>query len=56
MYTELLFENPEATEEGEISEAHTRKLEKDIIDQPEIWLWTHRKWKYTKQYIDSTKN
>jgi KDO2-lipid IV(A) lauroyltransferase len=47
-YTELLFENPENTTEGEISEAHTRRLEKDIIEHPEIWLWTHRKWKHKK--------
>lgn len=55
MYTELLFENPENTSKGEISEAHTRKLEKDILEQPEIWLWTHRKWKHTKKYKDDTK-
>ncbi len=48
IYTELLFEKPETTVDGEISEAHTRKLEKDILEQPEIWLWTHRRWKYKK--------
>ena len=48
IFTELLFEKPETTAKGEISEAHTRKLEKDILDQPEIWLWTHRRWKYKK--------
>lgn len=49
IFTEMLFENPENTAEGEISEAHTRKLEKDILEQPEIWLWTHRRWKYTNK-------
>ncbi len=43
---EMLIENPRQTKEGEISEAHTRRLEKDIIEQPEIWLWTHRRWKH----------
>lgn len=44
---ETLFENPKDTKDGEISEAHTRKLEQDIINQPEIWLWSHRRWKHS---------
>jgi KDO2-lipid IV(A) lauroyltransferase len=42
---ELLVENPNATEEGEITEAHTRRLEKQIIENPAYWLWTHKRWK-----------
>ena len=45
---EYLVKNPKDTNEGEISELHTRKLEKDIIAQPEIWLWSHRRWKYKR--------
>ncbi|HSZ72583.1 MAG TPA: lysophospholipid acyltransferase family protein [Cytophagaceae bacterium] len=45
---EVLVENPKACVENEISEKHTRKLEKDIIAQPEIWLWTHRRWKHKR--------
>ncbi len=45
---ETLFENPASTLDGEISEAHTRKLEQEIILQPEIWLWSHRRWKHKK--------
>ena len=26
-----------------------KKLEKDIIAQPEIWLWSHRRWKYKRK-------
>ena len=48
---ETLFENPKDTVEGEISEAHTKKLEKDIIAQPEIWLWSHRRWKHKRPAI-----
>jgi KDO2-lipid IV(A) lauroyltransferase len=48
IFAETLIENPVDTTEGEISEMHTRKLEKEIIDQPEIWLWTHRRWKHKK--------
>ena len=46
--TEVLTENPKDTSEGEISEAHTRKLEADIIKKPEIWLWSHRRWKHKR--------
>ena len=43
---ETLFENPKETAVGEISEAHTRRLEADIIRQPGMWLWSHRRWKH----------
>jgi len=44
---ELLSENPKDTSEGEITEMHTKKLEKDIIENPAIWLWSHRRWKHS---------
>jgi len=49
IFAELLFDNPKETKEGEISETHTRRLEKDIIKQPEIWLWSHRRWKHKRK-------
>lgn len=42
---ELLFEHPEETTETEISQKHTKRLQQDIHQQPEIWLWSHRRWK-----------
>jgi Kdo2-lipid IVA lauroyltransferase/acyltransferase len=33
---------------GTITEIHTGKLETDIRRQPEIWLWTHRRWKHER--------
>jgi Kdo2-lipid IVA lauroyltransferase/acyltransferase len=45
----VLFENPKATAEFEITDTHTRKLEEAIIAQPEYWLWSHRRWKHRKE-------
>ncbi|MFT5777933.1 MAG: KDO2-lipid IV(A) lauroyltransferase [Crocinitomicaceae bacterium] len=30
---------------GEITEAHTRFLEQEILAQPHQWLWSHKRWK-----------
>lgn len=46
---EILVDEPKNTKEGEISELHTRQLEKDIKAQPEIWLWSHRRWKHKRK-------
>ena len=48
MNAEMLIENPADTPDGYISEMHTRRLEKDIIAHPAIWLWSHRRWKHKK--------
>lgn len=48
IFAELLEEHSGATKDGEISEKHTKKLEQDIIIQPETWLWSHRRWKHKK--------
>jgi Kdo2-lipid IVA lauroyltransferase/acyltransferase len=43
---ELLFANSKETKEGEISETFTKRLEKEIITDPSIWLWSHKRWKH----------
>lgn len=45
---EQLFPQPAETQDGEITLAHTRKLEDDIIAQPATWLWSHRRWKHKR--------
>jgi KDO2-lipid IV(A) lauroyltransferase len=42
---QTITEDPRQTYWGEITEAHTRLLEKDILDAPEYWLWSHKRWK-----------
>src|ERR1700741_1280811 len=49
VHSEILVQDPKNTKEGEISELHTRKLEADIKAQPEVWLWSHRRWKHKKK-------
>jgi KDO2-lipid IV(A) lauroyltransferase len=46
---EILVDRPSETRENEISELHTRKLETDIKKQPELWLWSHRRWKHQRK-------
>ncbi len=48
MVTETLVADPKNTLEGEITEIHTRRLERDIKDHPDLWLWTHRRWKHKR--------
>lgn len=46
-----LFDNPKTAKSGEITEAYTKKLEEEIIKNPELWLWTHNRWKHKKPQI-----
>jgi len=48
MNAEILSEHPADTTDGELSEMFTRRLEQDIISQPETWLWSHRRWKHKR--------
>jgi KDO2-lipid IV(A) lauroyltransferase len=42
---QTITEYPKTTSWGEITEAHTRLLENDILNAPEYWLWSHKRWK-----------
>lgn len=46
--SELLTGHPGELAENELTELHTRRLEKDIIAYPETWLWSHRRWKHKR--------
>ena len=45
---DVICRNPSQMKENEITEIHTRYLEKDIHDQPFNWLWSHKRWKHTR--------
>lgn len=55
----LCCENASLTSHGEITRAYRDFLEKIISEEPENYLWTHRRWKwdyrdeYRKNWIDT---
>lgn len=42
-----LYDGEEQVEPNEIMERYVRILEQDIMREPEMWMWTHRRWKHT---------
>ena len=44
----LISMKPKETEEGEITTIYARALEDNIRLQPELWLWTHNRWKWKR--------
>lgn len=47
---ELICEDPSVMEPYRITDAHVRILEGLIRERPELWLWSHRRWKYTRDH------
>ncbi|RAJ82248.1 KDO2-lipid IV(A) lauroyltransferase [Chitinophaga dinghuensis] len=45
---EILTTTPSDEKDGNITVAHTRKLEEDIVSQPATWLWSHKRWKHKR--------
>jgi KDO2-lipid IV(A) lauroyltransferase len=45
---ELLYDHTAGLSENEITETHVRRLEEVIIENPEYWIWSHRRWKHKK--------
>ena len=42
----LAFEHPQQAPEGKVTETFVRYLEQNIKEQPEVWVWSHRRWKH----------
>ena len=55
----LLADNPKELPDGELMRRYVQHLEKNIQLQPEIYLWSHRRWKhnwkpeYEEYWIDT---
>ncbi|MGM0375908.1 MAG: lysophospholipid acyltransferase family protein [Bacteroidota bacterium] len=42
--------------EFEMTEWHIRQLEQSIYERPELWLWSHKRWKYQNMYHPQNGN
>lgn len=45
---EMLFENARGLPGHTITDTHVRRLEEIIRENPEYWIWTHKRWKYSR--------
>jgi len=48
MGAEVLVEDPRSMSENDINQLHTDRLQRDIRQKPDLWLWTHRRWKHKR--------
>lgn len=52
MKVELLFEQTSGLVEYQITEKHVKRLEEIIMENPEYWIWSHRRWKHKREQPD----
>lgn len=45
---ELITDDAKTTEKGYIMEQYVRLTERSIHEQPDNWLWSHRRWKHQR--------
>ena len=51
---EILTTHAKETPDNWITEQYARRMEKNILRAPEYWLWTHKRWKYTRADVPQT--
>jgi Kdo2-lipid IVA lauroyltransferase/acyltransferase len=44
----LICADPHSMGYGEITQQHTKMLEQNILEKPEYWLWSHKRWKRSR--------
>ena len=50
---EMIADDPKTMEKGEIMERYVRCVERFIQDNPDNWLWSHRRWKHERPQMKS---
>ena len=48
IWFEELYDGREQVAVSEITARYVRRLEEMIVAQPELWMWSHRRWKHRK--------
>mgnify|MGYP000354730086 FL=1 len=48
MSFEPIYDGVEEVAEYEITERYVRRLEAMICEHPELWMWSHRRWKHKR--------
>ncbi len=48
VYLELLSEKPKDLPKEELTKLYMKRLEKSIIEKPEYYLWSHKRWKHKR--------
>lgn len=48
-YIELISASPAQTAEFELAEKYARLMERNILENPAYWLWSHRRWKHQRK-------
>ncbi len=49
VHYELITQSPLDFEHGMLTQKLYDTLEKDIRQQPYLWLWTHKRWKHSRK-------
>ena len=49
VHFDLICEDPQTMDEGAIMEQYVRHVERFIQQNSDNWLWSHRRWKHTRQ-------
>lgn len=48
----LIAEQPQEEPDNTITETYIRAMEKTILRNPAYWLWTHKRWKRTREEVE----
>lgn len=48
MEFEMIYDGKEEVEKHELTERYVRRLEQMIQERPELWMWSHRRWKHKR--------
>ncbi len=48
---ELIYDGEESVAPYEVTERYVRRLEQEISEHPELWMWSHRRWKHKRKNV-----